>query len=736
MSIRVTYPRLIQCFLILTIISVLLLSACCPVVTSFSPSSGGEGTEVTIRGKRFGSSPEQNRVNFGGITIPNAFVTHASSDTLKVRVPTDAMSGPISVANMQCRGDSDEGFAVQGAGARPDLVPKGLYFDSNRILHVGLANEGAAAVPSGIGEISVFADGRLLSRIALSAIADQSFRTPGRRIDFATDLRIGRSYRRIMVVVDPQDEIAESNEVQNTISRTLTPPTVTGPDLAVRDLQLGAGNTLRIGVQNLGTVSTPPNMPVRLRIFHNGTQVVDAIQTVPALAPGPPVFVPVPAVTVSARARIKVIALPQASSADIDISNNYRVETLPDGPSLLPYRTLLAVPKIRHNILWHGFEHNGQFSEKTYDQWTAAQKTDLDQAILLLEREGRHALTLPPALVSASSFALQDAWKIYLAHVAHCLWTEVHRIVSWRLANFRDDDLKLLLDSRTLMAVQNTTPNTYRFDTNLLGNVTAWNPRISYQFLSNLDMIKPTQAATIFAVTDWMRAHLIHIGGGTVYADQYGYAGPPPADRVLYPLEGKRHITAGCWGTTGLYAALLRSVNIPVKSSKIQLNGGRHSNPEFPTAGLALVHGDDPYTMQLDMSGNIIPSADLFYSLAELSDRFINPPIDCDGSRCNSVDVQASYNQEKDQWRLAHDYLADYPLYIYARNGAAALNARLDGPDPDLAGYDYVQPLFQPAERQVIIDDVANKLTQIGNGDLAAGGAIVIERWRRFADNK
>jgi hypothetical protein len=736
MSIRMHSPRLIRRFLIPSISSALLLSACCPVVTSFSPSSGGEGTELTIRGKRFDSTPTQNRVKIGGITVPNALITLASGDTLKVHVPADARSGSISVASRQCSGESDDEFTVLGAGSRPDLVPKAVYFNSNRVLHVRVANEGAAMVPPGIGEISIFADGRLFGRIELSTLADQSFRSPGGSADFATGLRIGGSYRRIMVVVDPRDDITESNEMQNSLSRTLTPPVIGGPDLAVRDLLLGTGNTLMIGVQNLGTASTVPNLPVRLLIYRNGIEVVDVTQTVPALAPGPQVLVPVTALSINTRARIEAVVLPQISSADIDITNNHRVETLPGGPSLQPYQALLADPKIRNNMLWHGYDQSYLISEKTYDQWSAAQKADLDQAILLLEREGRHAMTLPPALVSATNFSSQDAWKIYLAHVAQSLWTEVHGIVPWRLADFRDNDLKLLLDSRTLMAVSATTPVSYGFVSILMGNITAWNPRISYQFLSNLNMIGPTQTATIFAVTDWMRAHLIHISGGTAYSDQYGYAGPPPADRVLYPLEGKRHITAGCWGTTGLYSALLRSVNIPVKSRQIDLIGGNHSHPGFPSAGLALVHGDDPYTMQLDISGNVIPSAELFYSLTELSNRFVNPPVDCVGSRCNTIGVQASYNQEKDQWQLAHDYLADSPLYIYARNGAAALDAKLEGPDPVLAGYEYVIPLFQPAERQAIIDDVAAKLAEIGNGDPTAGGTIVIERWQQFYDNK
>lgn len=737
MSIHVKSSPFIRYNMIPIVCSALLLAACCPVVTSFSPNTGAEGTEITIQGERFGNTPQQNRVKIGGVTVPNAFVTNASSDTLKVLVPADALSGPITVTSTQCSGESEASFTMQGAGSRPDLVPKALYFDSNRVLHVGIANEGSARVPSGIGEITIYVDGRLLSRIPLSSIADQSFRDPGGNVNFTTDLRIGRSFRRIMMIVDPRHEIRESNEMQNTLSHTLTPPALVGPDLAVRDLQLGTGNVLRIGVQNVGTISTPANMQVRLRIFRNSFQVVDTTQTIPVIAPGPPVFVPVTAVTVNTRAEIEVVALPQINSADIDITNNHRKEILPGGPSLQPYRDLLAIPKIRNNIIWHGFEPNGVIFEKMYGQWSSSKKVDLDQAILLLEREGRHALSRPPTLVgTTTSFSAQDAWKIYLAHVAHSLWTEVHGIVPWNLVTFSDEDLKLLFDSRNMMAAFPVTPRTYGFLDYLMGRITAWNPRISYQFMSNLDMIKPTQAQTIFALTDWMRAHLIHISGSTDLIDQYGYAGPPPADKVLYPLAGKRHTTAGCWGTTGLYSALLRSINIPVRSRRIELGNGTHSHPGFPVANLGLVHGDDPYTMQLDMSGNVIPSADLFYSTAELSNDFVNPSLDCVGGNCNSVGVQASYNSEKDLWQLAHDYLADYPMYIYARNGAAALDADLTGPTLAQDGFEYVKPLFQPAERQTYINDIAAKLTEIGGGNPVAGGAIVIERWQRYHDNK
>jgi hypothetical protein len=136
------------------------------------------------------------------------------------------------------------------------------------------------------------------------------------------------------------------------------------------------------------------------------------------------------------------------------------------------------------------------------------------------------------------------------------------------------------------------------------------------------------------------------------------------------------------------------------------------------------------------MSGALIPAARLFYPLAELQARFVNPLLDCVGSRCNTVGVQASYNQEKDQWKLACDYLADYPMVIYARTGAAELAAKLTGPDPALAGYGYVKPLFSPDERRAMVDNVGEKLKEIGDGNPGAGGEFVKDRWQRFQDNK
>ena len=70
-------------------------------ITSISPLAGSVGTEVTISGENFGATPEDNIVTFlgedGAEDNQTAEVTFASSTELKVNVPNNAKTGPISV---------------------------------------------------------------------------------------------------------------------------------------------------------------------------------------------------------------------------------------------------------------------------------------------------------------------------------------------------------------------------------------------------------------------------------------------------------------------------------------------------------------------------------------------------------------------------------------------------------------------------------------------------------------
>lgn len=65
-----------------------------PTITSFTPSSGKVGDNVTITGTNFSSTAASNEVKFNGTA---ATVSSASSTQLVVVVPAGATSGPISV---------------------------------------------------------------------------------------------------------------------------------------------------------------------------------------------------------------------------------------------------------------------------------------------------------------------------------------------------------------------------------------------------------------------------------------------------------------------------------------------------------------------------------------------------------------------------------------------------------------------------------------------------------------
>lgn len=65
-----------------------------PVISSFTPQSGVEGTEVTISGSNFSTTTNNNTVKFNGTL---ATISSATSTELKVNVPAGATTGKITV---------------------------------------------------------------------------------------------------------------------------------------------------------------------------------------------------------------------------------------------------------------------------------------------------------------------------------------------------------------------------------------------------------------------------------------------------------------------------------------------------------------------------------------------------------------------------------------------------------------------------------------------------------------
>jgi hypothetical protein len=294
------------------------------------------------------------------------------------------------------------------------------------------------------------------------------------------------------------------------------------------------------------------------------------------------------------------------------------------------YVPLLRDPSIRSAL---AFERPGGYA-LGYDSWQEELKIQLDEYLYLLDTGRPLPIAGPPPVTITAGFALigmLDARKAYLGHVAQSLWVDATHAVPWSLARSAVE-LEYLFDSRRLFSRAAT-----QYYYNTMGQVTAWNAPAAYAFLQTNGFIGADQFETIKRFIDWCRSHLRHItsytsdpnGPFATWMDQlvwyYGYAGPPPVELMIAPPAGKPHITAGCWGTSGFIAAVLRSVNIPVRHGRTNFSGANHSRPEFFSVGQNLAHGDDPYS-RLIGAGHPTPPIDLaFYTDADLAAQIDNP---------------------------------------------------------------------------------------------------------------
>jgi hypothetical protein len=70
--------------------------------------------------------------------------------------------------------------------------------------------------------------------------------------------------------------------------------------------------------------------------------------------------------------------------------------------------------------------------------------------------EGEAVIEVPPLPVEYENdrqacYSEEDAWNMYLAHVAHSLKVEVQGLVPWSLSEYTDEEISLLFDSRYLL---------------------------------------------------------------------------------------------------------------------------------------------------------------------------------------------------------------------------------------------------------------------------------------------
>jgi hypothetical protein len=195
--------------------------------------------------------------------------------------------------------------------------------------------------------------------------------------------------------------------------------------------------------------------------------------------------------------------------------------------------------------------------------------------------------------------------------VGHSLALEMLRTVPWSIANDSPMSLRSLLDGRS-MFVWRADLGGYQVDWGRSGWVVPAPPAVELGFLMREHLLGQTRLATIEALVGWS-SRLHHMRGRFEIdnAEQiWQYRGYAPVSRVLAgtgPQQG--HITAGCWGTTGLFISVLRSANIPVRLMHIrgaQIAGRApcsHAQPYFVSEGRYLSHGDDPYSQHITSLG-------------------------------------------------------------------------------------------------------------------------------------
>ena len=94
-----------------------------PTITGFNPSAGAVGTNVTITGSNFSTTPTSNMVKFNG--IPST-VTAATNTSLSVIVPNGAVNGQISITTVSGTATSPGNFTLTAISSSSKLSVTGI----------------------------------------------------------------------------------------------------------------------------------------------------------------------------------------------------------------------------------------------------------------------------------------------------------------------------------------------------------------------------------------------------------------------------------------------------------------------------------------------------------------------------------------------------------------------------------------------------------------------------------
>ncbi|TBR23153.1 hypothetical protein EPO15_06485, partial [bacterium] len=218
-----------------------------------------------------------------------------------------------------------------------------------------------------------------------------------------------------------------------------------------------------------------------------------------------------------------------------------------------PYTDLLGDPSIAGSIIWEG-----KSGPEPYPSWPAERKQDLARALAAVDVGRPAGLEAPPNPILPIAiknenldrgklgieeetenceddghvfYSAEDAWALFLAHVAHSLRLERDRKVAWSLRGMSDEERSYLLDSRRLQKRKDA--GEFEATRFVMGHALSWDPAIAYRFLVKKGLLGDSPERTLFSLTSWASRNLRHILGDETYQALYGYPGPIPIDRII-----------------------------------------------------------------------------------------------------------------------------------------------------------------------------------------------------------
>jgi len=289
-----------------------------------------------------------------------------------------------------------------------------------------------------------------------------------------------------------------------------------------------------------------------------------------------------------------------------------------------------------------------------------------------------------------------DAWHLYVAHVAEMLAVEFGQWVPWSMRDTATQDQIALLDSHEMFTFSSRSPDVYpTYTASYFGfwvvdggdDSTASQengaalpapPDVELTFLLDNDLLRATRLRTIGRMLEWERANLSHFTGGFDTANMqaiWQYPGTPPVSRIISGTvstsptdvgQGLRHWTEGCHGTSGFLKSVLRSANVPARHIWVVT----HSIAYFPTENLYESHSDDPYNALA--RGTTYPGESLAISAQQFNTWF--GPITCQpGAVVCTAGPNALNNVGRQSYELALTALSGYLLGAYCRDLADGL---------------------------------------------------------------